>query len=449
MLFIDIPDFDSVEQANRELVDAWLPHLDVVMYVVSPERYRDDQGWQLLQRHAREHAWIFIINQWDRGSPELRDDFVAQLKSQGLTDPIVYCTDCADPAHAPEADSQHATDDFPHLQQSLQALSNNQIINALQEHGVLSRLQGMKTVSDCWIEPLGEQADFSAIRDSWRQQCPRQHARISDALQWPLQQLAGQYVHTTPFWKKLIRQSKPVGQVDTTELGGTAAALRERLSSWFDDFINQQASEKKIPISALQHALTLPHQQVLAQTDQTLQDRLSQALAKPGSAWQRKLYGLLGALCFVLPLAALVWISVRIVAAFVDGGIDTSAYLGSSFAVNAALLLAISWLIPAIAHATLTPSYEQAAMQGLKQALVDVFERTRDQVDESLQVLAEEASHLRRSYQQLWSEMPTDGTAELPEPVRRMLISRISQTPSRTLDVRANTHNSTDRAPLS
>ena len=449
VLFIDIPDFDSVEQANRELVDAWLPHLDVVMYVVSPERYRDDQGWQLLQRHAREHAWIFIINQWDRGSPELRDDFIAQLKSQGLTDPVVYCTDCAELTHAPGADVRQATDDFPRLQQSLQSLSNDQIIDALQEHGVLSRLQGMKTVSDCWLQPLGDKADFAAIRESWREQCTRQHKRISDALQWPLQQLAAQYAQHTPFWKKLIRQSRPVRQVETSQLGTTAVALNERLRTQFDDFINQQSSTRKMPVSALQQALFNPFEQVLAQTEQTLQDRLSQALAQPGNAWQRKLYGLLGAACFVLPLASLLWISVRIVSAFVNGGIDTSAYLDSSFAINASLLLGISWLLPAIAHAMLTPSYEEAALLGLREAMADVFERTHEHVDESLQALAEEALQLRRSYQQLWSEMPTDGTAELPEPVRRMLISRISQTPARTLDVRANTHSSTASAPLS
>jgi len=50
VMFIDMPDFDSVEVANRDLVDVWLPHLDVVLYVVSPDRYLDLYHESLGQR---------------------------------------------------------------------------------------------------------------------------------------------------------------------------------------------------------------------------------------------------------------------------------------------------------------------------------------------------------------------------------------------------------------
>jgi len=49
ILWIDMPDIDSVDAANRSIVLDWLPHIDVVIYVVSPERYRDDKGWRLLK----------------------------------------------------------------------------------------------------------------------------------------------------------------------------------------------------------------------------------------------------------------------------------------------------------------------------------------------------------------------------------------------------------------
>jgi GTPase Era involved in 16S rRNA processing len=84
VMFIDMPDFDSVETANRDLVDAWLPHLDLVLYVVSPERYRDDQGWRLLLAHVTQHAWVFVMNHWDRGVPEQLADFSSQLAEAGL-----------------------------------------------------------------------------------------------------------------------------------------------------------------------------------------------------------------------------------------------------------------------------------------------------------------------------------------------------------------------------
>ena len=48
VLWIDAPDIDSARQKNREFALAWLPHVDLVLYTVSPERYRDDVGWRVL-----------------------------------------------------------------------------------------------------------------------------------------------------------------------------------------------------------------------------------------------------------------------------------------------------------------------------------------------------------------------------------------------------------------
>jgi len=79
VMWIDMPDFDSVEQSNRTLVEHWLPHIDVVIYVVSPERYKDDNGWRLLLEHGTQHAWLFVINHWDRGDERQRDDFLHLL----------------------------------------------------------------------------------------------------------------------------------------------------------------------------------------------------------------------------------------------------------------------------------------------------------------------------------------------------------------------------------
>ncbi len=56
-LWIDMPDFDSTEEKNRDIVMQWLPFVDVLIYVVSPERYRDNKAWQLLLAESASHAW--------------------------------------------------------------------------------------------------------------------------------------------------------------------------------------------------------------------------------------------------------------------------------------------------------------------------------------------------------------------------------------------------------
>ena len=67
-----MPDFDSTEQSNKQLVLQWLPHIDVLIYVVSPERYKDEKAWRLLLAEGARHAWLFVINQWDKGADNMK-----------------------------------------------------------------------------------------------------------------------------------------------------------------------------------------------------------------------------------------------------------------------------------------------------------------------------------------------------------------------------------------
>ncbi|MFK7996255.1 MAG: GTPase [Granulosicoccus sp.] len=449
VMFIDMPDFDSVEESNRELVDLWLPHLDVVMYVVSPERYRDDKGWQLLKHNVKEHAWLFVINQWDRGASEQREDFIEQLSAQGLSDPLVFCTDCISPEHAPGADQEVATDDFPALRQNLLTLSDQQIVDHLQKYGIVARLRSLKALSDAWLDPLADEAKLGTMVTQWKTYCADQHPELVDALQWPIQMHAQEHVNETPFWLRLLGRNSQSSSADKKTLNALTQSLRERLDTGLEHFLNQQAYEHALPLAAIRKATHDPHELVLSNTRQTVEDALNQSLLNPGKPWQRKLYSLMGLLCILLPLASLVWISIRVISGFADGSSDPGAYLGSNFAVNSALLLGISWLLPALLHTKLQPSQQQAAHQGLITGTRDMLQQSETQVTQSLTSLSEQANLLRKDYQNLWADLPNDNLTALPEPVRRMLSAQISSAPSRRLDVRANTQSSTDSAPLS
>jgi hypothetical protein len=88
VLWIDAPDIDSVEEQNRLAALAWLPHVDLVCYVVSPERYRDDAGWRILKQRGGRHGWMFVINRWDEGDAQQRDDFARLLAEAGFEQPV-------------------------------------------------------------------------------------------------------------------------------------------------------------------------------------------------------------------------------------------------------------------------------------------------------------------------------------------------------------------------
>jgi tRNA U34 5-carboxymethylaminomethyl modifying GTPase MnmE/TrmE len=126
VLWIDMPDIDSTEQDNRELVIEWLPHIDVLIYVVSPERYRDDKGWRLLRAHGHEHAWLFVMNQWDRGQAVQLDDFAKLLGQGGFLDPLILRTDCRENAEL------RKPDDFARLQEIIQSLAEIHVIEQLE-----------------------------------------------------------------------------------------------------------------------------------------------------------------------------------------------------------------------------------------------------------------------------------------------------------------------------
>lgn len=116
-----MPDFDSTDTHNKELVLSWLPHIDILIYVVSPERYRDEKAWRLLLAEGANHAWLFVMNQWDRGQIEQADDFEKQLHVAGFDAPIIFKT-CCDIL-------SNLNDEFNELAETLTSLATQKLSN--------------------------------------------------------------------------------------------------------------------------------------------------------------------------------------------------------------------------------------------------------------------------------------------------------------------------------
>ena len=86
---LDLPDVDSVRIEHRATVDALLPRIDAVAWVVDPEKYDDERLHEYLRRLA-PHAerMRFIFNKADRLDPGeqkmLVDDFRRRLAADGI-----------------------------------------------------------------------------------------------------------------------------------------------------------------------------------------------------------------------------------------------------------------------------------------------------------------------------------------------------------------------------
>ncbi len=96
-VFVDLPDFDSIEAAHRNIVEEVLPTVDAVIWVVDPEKYADPvihaEFLDPLARYADQ--FIFALNHSDRlcGSvPVVMDHLVSLLRADGYPDPEVVAT---------------------------------------------------------------------------------------------------------------------------------------------------------------------------------------------------------------------------------------------------------------------------------------------------------------------------------------------------------------------
>ena len=100
---LDLPDVDSIAAEHRAKVDAVLPRVDAVAWVVDPQKYSDDIDASYLRtwgpRVARQ---VVVLNRADlltsADATRVRDDLRARLRRDGLTEANVVLTRARDGA---------------------------------------------------------------------------------------------------------------------------------------------------------------------------------------------------------------------------------------------------------------------------------------------------------------------------------------------------------------
>lgn len=106
LALLDLPDTDSVVVDHRHTVEALLPRVDLVLWVIDPEKYQDRVLHQrYLQPLAAYHRqFVFVLNQIDRLDPDTVDALVADLSASliadGIPDPEITAV-AADPTVGP------------------------------------------------------------------------------------------------------------------------------------------------------------------------------------------------------------------------------------------------------------------------------------------------------------------------------------------------------------
>jgi len=360
IVWIDMPDFDSIDQNNRHLVLEWLPHIDVLIYVVSPERYRDEKAWRLLLAEGARHAWLFVLNQWDRGQFEQAEDFKRQLGKAGFVEPIIFKTICAE---------DRQPDEFAELAETLTALANDHTVQQLEQRGLQARLDALRQTLDHYRQALATAA-FKEASPLWQRQWQCTAALLQEGFAWPVQQLANYYAeHAVGLLIHPAAGKYPSARADAILWDPWA---KTRFDDALDEFV-LQAEQQGMPAPPLKQQLA-PLRDKAAKIIETQSElAVRQALANPGNALQRTLLSIARIAEILLPLAALSWVGVQVFTGFQHSNETHSSYLGVDFLIHSSLMVAISWLTPWFIVKKLKPSLKATAQRGLQKGLIHAF----------------------------------------------------------------------------
>ena len=82
VVLIDLPDFDSIEEAHRRIVSEVLPVVDAVVWVFDPEKYADPDIHRSFLASLAPYAeqFVFVLNKADSVAPDDVDTMLGHLR---------------------------------------------------------------------------------------------------------------------------------------------------------------------------------------------------------------------------------------------------------------------------------------------------------------------------------------------------------------------------------
>ncbi len=430
ILWIDAPDIDSVEEANRETALAWLPHVDLLCYVVSPERYRDDAGWRVLRARGHRHGWLFVMNRWDEGDARQRDDFRRMLCDAGFADPLLLCTSCAPrPARLP------TPDEFPQIHALLRELLDAHAVRELTRLGLRVRLHELRAAVNEIATPLGTEQTWRELSEGEERRWAQTQEQLARGMGWVLQSVAARFAIRNPAWpqrlvKEFLSQAKPggtVGERSTDAVPDLPLLSQGTWDEWCQaklvshlDALEQAALRSGLATATLRAPLECVLQDAGKLVVQAVQDQVRVALVQPGLPAARLLRRVTGCLMTALPAIALAAVGYRVVRDYFRAG---APYLGTDFAVHSLLLVFVAWAFPFLLDRLLRPSVEQAVARALDAGFAAGTARVGAAIREHLAGAARAASEYREEGARVVAKV--DAAAERQEPVAGTPLARI------------------------
>jgi len=405
--WLDMPDIDSTETRNRELAFAWLPYVDWLVYVVSPERYRDDVGWQVLERRGHRHAWLFVMNQNDRAEPGQLEDFRAQLIAAGLEDPTVLATQCVDPS---------GRDDFARLEAEINAAIAHHGLSELQRVNLAARMRDLHQLAHRYGGRFDAQ-EWSSFQAGYRDRVAEGLRDLKDVLRWPLELTAQKFAgakKSASLWRRLFDSVETPVPVDESLLAGLwTPAAGNHLADLATRLV-VEAHAHGIPAAALERHLGGLDDHARQALGVEAQRRVVRAVAHPGSPAQRLLHRLAAGLTYLLPLGAIIWAGAHVVTRFYGATQGDEAFLGFGFLTHTVVLVGLAWLFAWLLKRMVKPSLVASVRKALQAALGDTIDQVAARLDSVSTGLDAERRKLQSALMAIATDTAQPGPRALP-----------------------------------
>ncbi|RUM93552.1 MAG: hypothetical protein DSZ28_07895 [Thiothrix sp.] len=358
--WLDLPDFDSTEGHNKTLVQAWLPYIDWMIYVVSPDRYHDEMGWRYVQERAHRHAWLFVMNHWDEGKPEQIDDLRNRLMGAGFSKPVILRSVCTDGDYE---------DDFSQLEQTINNSIHEYGLSVLQELGLQAHIEDVAAQLQSFQKNIGDPERWQTLHTEWTTTTHKGLGTLSEQLVRNANTIhqnmrAQESTPALPFQKSTTAEELLTPSTLTKSTWSPRNQMR--IEDLCTRLVNQIQSSG-LPFQPLKNRLDALKTVAKETIELNLEEHLAVALTQPGTPLQRTLYRHSKSLTWALPLLAALWASFHLVAGFYSSTQGNKAFLGLDFAIHTVLLIGLAWLIPWLIHRKLKPSVADATKHGLSQ----------------------------------------------------------------------------------
>ncbi len=164
ILLCDLPDFDSLAGEHRERVIRFMAHLDLVLWVTSPEKYADKKFYEfLLQAPKAKENFTFVLNKADllfngetpeKGYGQLTlvmTRFNELLKEKGIAEPILFALASEE---AFQGDALSPWNQFPAFRQHVFRERNAKQISAIKAMNLDVEIQALTAVFEKEIHHL-------------------------------------------------------------------------------------------------------------------------------------------------------------------------------------------------------------------------------------------------------------------------------------------------------